>query len=82
MQIPEPYILEMRYQDKLEREKPKQIVYAQCSYCDEPILFDEGTWESEFVETDDGLMHAECAREYFRDWIQAHKQTKEYVEDF
>lgn len=73
MSRPEAYIEEDLHQmEGLPREG---AFFHHCAYCYEPIEFDEvDATESEYVETDAGYMHTDCALEYFKDYIRENKK--------
>ena len=51
--------------------------FAICIECGDPIEWDDGTWSSEYLETEDGPVHAECAIKYFETYIDLNKKLAE-----
>lgn len=75
-QRPEPYIEEMRHQMDLEDQLPPEGSFFHiCRQCGGVIEWDEvDSEESEYIETEEGYMHAECAIEYFREYVIMNKK--------
>lgn len=54
---------------------PDNDVFEICEYCGDPIRYDTRSWESEYMDTEDGIMHTCCALDWFREQIQAYGKT-------
>lgn len=44
-------------------------IFGYCAYCGDPITYDDCTWQSLYIETEDGSMHTDCAEEWFKEFL-------------
>lgn len=62
--------------DPADAPEIEALPFGVCVYCGEPIEFEEiDVTLSEYMETDAGLMHSDCAKEYFTELVDQNTQT-------